>query len=198
MVQVGAGAGRDVPTGGRWTGSVARESDAQLRERYEAYRRTQAAALPGILPREAVREVYREAREARAGGAVDDPLALLVDWCAAALPLPPFEVWVEDYRRNRDAYLESFGEPPTAPTRAAPVTVDLRTVDHGGRRWFAGLDVFREEDGWRGVIAFHAGDGGALHRTAEVFRGEEPSELRERFLSFDEATLGAFLRSVLP
>lgn len=185
------------PAGAPWTGSVAEESAEELRARYEAYRRTQLAALPRLLPREAVREVYRAAREASGDTPVDDPLALLAAWCGRVLPLPPYEVWLEDYRRNRDAYLETLGEAPATPTRAAPVTVDLRTLEHAGRRWYAGLDVFRADGGWRGVITFHAGEG-RLHRTGEVFRGTDPADVRERFLSFDEATLGAFLRSVLP
>lgn len=190
--------GAAAPAAAPWTGSVAHESMDELRQRYDAYRRGQAAALPGLLPREAVRGVYRAAREDRGAAGVDDPLALLTDWCARLLPLPPFDVWVEDYRRNRDAYLEVLGEAPAAPTRAAPVTVDLRALEHRGRRWYAGLDVFRDGDGWRGVLAFHAGDGGRLHRTGDVFHGSDPRELRERFLSFDDPTLEAFLRSVLP
>ncbi len=71
-------------------------------------------------------------------------------------------------------------------------------LEHAGRRWYAGLDLFRAGEGWRGAITFHAGDGGRIHRTGEIFRGETPDDLRERFRSFDEPTLRAFLRSVLP
>lgn len=182
-----------------WTGSVAEETVEELRARYDAYCRAQRAALPGLLPREQVRAIYREARQALADeDPVEDPLTLLADWCARLLPLPPFDVWQDDYRRNPTPYREAAGEPAAAPTRAAPVTVDLRTLDHGGLTWYAGLDVFRDGDQWRGVIAFHTGEGERPHRTGEVFRGDSHAELRDRFLSFDDATLAAFLRSVLP
>ena len=174
------------------------ESEAVLRRRYEAYCRSQAAELAGLLPRDSVREVYRGAREAAGGGSVGDPLALLVAWCRSVLPLPPFEAWREDYRRHRGAYLELLGEAPSAPTRAEPLTVDLRVVEHVGRRWYAGLDVFRDGGAWRGTLRFHQEGVEASYRTGDVFRGDDPAELRDRFLSFDTGTLQAFLRSVLP
>ena len=185
-----------------------------LRACYEAYCEQQAAALPGLLPREGLRALYRNAR-ADVNGSVDDPLALLVEHCRRLLPLPPFEVWVSDYQRDRRPYadaLEAFG----APHRDAPVTVDLRRVEHEGRAWLANLALFREPSGWRGFISFHAEDS-ALEvphfgtvpsaasgtfacrpRTADIFREDSFESVRERFHSFTPDTLRAFLRSALP
>lgn len=179
-----------------------------LRARYRAYCAQQAAALPGLLPREGVRELYRRAR-AGVGGPVEDPLALLVAYCRTILPLPPFEVWLEDYLRDRSAYAEAL-ESVGAPGRDAPVTVELRRLEYEGRGWFAGLSLFRESSGWRGFIAFHpeepASDGPppdrvparSLARTGDIFRGDSSDAVRDRFRSFTPDTLQAFLRSALP
>ena len=67
-----------------------------LRGRYEAYCGQQAAALPAMLPRDGVRALYRSAR-GQVTGEVVDPLALLVQECRRVLPLPPFEIWAQDY-----------------------------------------------------------------------------------------------------
>ncbi|HKJ02771.1 MAG TPA: hypothetical protein VJ997_09960, partial [Longimicrobiales bacterium] len=77
----------------------------ELQDRYDAYRRRQATRLVQMIPREAVRPLYRRAREARRLGALgdpgdDDPLALLVAFCQRLLPLPPFDAWLEDLRTN--------------------------------------------------------------------------------------------------
>ena len=176
-----------------------------LRARYEAYCAREAAALPGLLPREGVRALYRSARAA-AEGPVGDPLALLVAHCRAVLPLPPFEVWLEDYLRDRTPYLEE-GDAMGAPRREAPVTVELRRVEHRGRAWVAGLSLFHEPAGWRGFIAFHPEDadapeaahpGRAHARTGDIFREDSSEAVRQRFRSFTPDTLQAFLRSALP
>jgi hypothetical protein len=39
---------------------------------------------------------------------------------------------------------------------------------------------------------------GQVHRTTTIFRENDPTDLRERFLSLEEAALMAFLRSTLP
>lgn len=177
-----------------------------LRSRYEAYCNQQAAALPALLPREGVRALYRSAR-ARVTGEISDPLALLLEECRRVLPVPPFEVWAEDYARNRRPYLEEM-EQGAGPAKSAPVTVDLRRLQHAGRSWVAGLSVFHEPPSWRGFITFHpeveaevaaSADASTAtiprHRTADVFRADRSEDVRERFQSFTETTLQAFLRS---
>src|SRR6185436_18587080 len=118
---------------------------------------------------------------------------------------PPFEQWVEDYLRDRRPYVEQM-EAGAGPTKRAPVTTDLRRVQHAGESWIAGLSVFHEPPSWRGFITFHrepaqvaasAASEIARHRTADVFREDHSEEVRERFLSFTDDTLQAFLRSAL-
>ena len=189
--------------GGR---ALAAESTEALRRRYEAYCAEQAAALPALLPREGLRALYRDAR-ARAPlgtGPVSDPLALLVAHCRTLLPLPPFDVWVEDYLRDRRPYVEEMEQGTSGPGRAAPVTVDLRRVEHLGRTWVAGLSLFRDPPEWKGFISFHAEQAerpdavGSSHRTGDVFREARAEDVRDRFRSFSADTLTAFLRSSLP
>jgi len=182
--------------------TVAMPSEA-LRGRYEAYCAAQAAALPALLPREGLRALYRDAR-AGAADEVVDPLALLVARCRELLPLPPFDVWVADYLRDRRPYLEEMESGVTGPARTAPVTVDLRRVEHAGRTWVAGLSLFREPSEWRGFISFHPEETessdsvGTPYRTGDVFREARADDVRDRFRSFSPDTLAAFLRSTLP
>lgn len=169
-----------------------------LRARYEAYCAREAAALPALLPREGLRALYRSAR-ASAAGPVEDPLALLIAHCRSVLPLPGFDVWLEDYRRDPRPYLAD-ADSVAAPRRDAPATVELRRVEHEGRAWMAGLSLFREPAGWRGFIAFHAEDGDPriVPRTGEILREDSSEDVRARFRSFTPDTLKAFLRSALP
>lgn len=177
---------------------------AELHVRYGSYRRRQASRLLQILPREAVRPLYRRAREgARArdaseDAAADDPLALLVGFCEELLPLPPFDVWCEDLRRNPDAHLTDLDESADSPTADAPATMATQDVEYAGARWVARLRAFRDAGLWRGYIAFEEGGRGRVHRTTTVFCERDPGELRRRFLSFEPAALEAFLRSALP
>jgi hypothetical protein len=176
----------------------------ELRGRYEAYRRRQAAKLVQMLPRDAVRPLYRRARdEARREGMLreggeGDPLALLMAYCQGLLPLPPYDVWCSDLRSHPDGHLTDLAESAEAPTAEAPSTMEVRSVDYNGRPWLARLRSFREQDLWRGYIAFEERDSGRVHRTATVFCEDHPSDLRDRFLSFEAAALEAFLRSALP
>lgn len=151
-----------------------------------------------MLPREAIRPLYREACEAVRTRGTDDPLSVLTRYCETLLPLPPFETWLQDLRVHPDAYLKDLEESLEAPTADAPSTVEVRSLSSGGRRWRAALRSFRDQGTWRGFIAFQAEGGDRLHRTATIFCEQDPTELRERFLSFAPATLEAFLRSSLP
>lgn len=178
--------------------------ETELRHRYGSYRRRQAARLVQLLPREAVRPLYRRARdEARRADALDDageadPLALLVRYCERLLPLPPFDVWRDDLRLHPDGHFADLEESADGPTSDAPSTMEVRPLDYYGRPWLAHLRTFREAGLWRGYISFEEESSGRVHRTAAVFCESDPGELRERFRSFEHAALEAFLRSALP
>lgn len=173
-----------------------------LRERYDAYCQSQGRELLNIIPREGVRSLLRhfggEHRVASLSGD-EDLLEWLARRCRDLLPLPPFEEWVSDFRSGRSAYVAVPG-PPMAPRTAdgAPVTVDLRSVRYHGEEWVAALALRPQDDQWVGHIRFHLHDAVSAYTTAEVFREPSPVEVRERFHSFDDRTLGAFLRSALP
>lgn len=172
-----------------------------MEERYRAYRLRQAQGLVSLLPREAIRPIYSRAR-AWAGeqGIVlgKDPLATLLLYLQEIMPLPPLEVWVADRAANLDIHLqEEFASGPPPREASPPVTVASRGLEMSGRRWNASLRLFRRDEAWRGYIAFRASGGGRGLRTADIFREEDPEEIRDRFLGFHAGTLEAFLRSVL-
>lgn len=173
-----------------------------LRQLYESYRRREASALLSLLPREAVRPLYRLARERRVaeGGApTDDPVALLVDYVERELlPLPPFPVWLMDFQAHRAAHLEGIDAAPAGPDPAAPVAVEVRSLRHADVDWYAALHLFRRGGVWWGFIHFTAAGDPSGVRTADIFREEEPETIRERFQSFGFDALRAFLRSSLP
>lgn len=179
-------------------------AEDELQARYEAYCRRQAARLVQMLPREAVRPLYRKAREEalRADALPDegesDPLALLVTYCGGLLPLPPFQVWLDDLRLHPDGHFADLEESTDGPTAEAPSTMEARPVHVSGRNWTARLRSFRDAGLWRGFIAFQEEGSDRVHRTAPVFCESDSKGLRERFLSFEDTTLEAFLRSTLP
>ncbi len=182
----------------RGTGSLVSHRD--LQQRYGSYRRAQAARLVRLLPREAIRPLYRRAREMDPGRPeeLEDPLSLLVRYCETILPLPPFEVWRDDLERNPEAHLKDLDQSAAAPTASAPSTLEVRQLRFEGRPWRANLRSFRDQGVWRGFISFEAEPGTRVHRTTAIFCESDLTELRERFLSFTPATLEAFLRSSLP
>jgi hypothetical protein len=176
---------------------------AELRVRYASYRRRQAARLVQILPRDAVRPLYRRAREAASRDSdtdapADDPLALLVGYCERLLPLPTFELWCEDLARNPEAHLGDLDESPGGPTVDAPSTMATQGLTYAGRRWMARLCAFRDDAFWRAYITFEDVGREHVHRTGSIFCEHDPGELRRRFLSFEPPALEAFLRSALP
>lgn len=188
----------------RGTDPLQHVADAELRLRYDAYRRRQASRLVQMMPREAVRPLYRRARDearradALADGGEEDPLAMLVRYCQRLLPLPPFEVWQEDLRTYPAGHFADLEESADVPTADAPSTMGVRTLEAHGTSWLAHLRSFREAGMWRGYISFEDPGSGRMHRTAAVFCEAEAGELRERFLSFEREALEAFLRSALP
>lgn len=176
--------------------------DPDLSGRYEEYCRRQAKGLVSSLEKEAIRPLYARARAwGRETGmeVPKDPLATLLLFVGEILPLPPFEVWAADRARYLDAHLEEeFDSPPAHRRTSPPVTVESRSMDLDGERWRATLSLFRRDEAWRGFIGFDRPGEEKTVRTGEIFREEEPEEIRDRFLGFHNHTLQAFLRSVLP
>lgn len=175
--------------------------DPELKARYREYRSRQAQALVSILPQEAIRPLYSRARVWAGEAGIPlgkDPLATLLLYVQEIIPLPPLEVWLADRVAHLDAHLEEeFASGPAYQRASPPVTVESRGLEMSGRRWRASLNLFRRDDAWRGFITFRrAGDETGV-RTADIFREEEPEEIRDRFLAFHSGTLQAFLRSVL-
>ena len=170
----------------------------ELRLQYRGYRRRQARALVRMLPRDAVRPLYRRALGAGELAVRSDPLDALVAYCETLLPLPPFQVWLADRQRDPDAHLRDLDDSADVPTVDAPATLEVRSLTIDGHVWVVRLRSFREADTWRGFIAFEDARSRVVHRTAVIFRETDPIDVRERFLSFDSAALAAFLRSTLP
>ena len=177
-------------------------NDPDLGSRYEEYCRRQAKGLVSILPKEAIRPLYGRAREwgRKTGREVEkDPLATFLLFIRELMPLPPRAVWEEDRARYLDAHVkEEFDSPPAHRRSSPPVTVESRGMEMEGRRWRATLNLFRRDEAWRGFIVFNLVGEAETVRTADIFREEDPDEIRTRFLGFHNQTLQAFLRSVLP
>jgi hypothetical protein len=171
-------------------------SVSDLEQFYSAYCRDQARDLIGMLPRDAVRPLYRRALAEHRE--TDDPLTALLSFCESILPLPPFAVWAEDALIHRAEHLADLDDSASAPTAAAPATIQALRFDANGERWLARLRAFRDDELWRGFILFEGVTTGAVHRTSLVFCERGAAELCERFLSFEVRTLEAFLRSALP
>lgn len=170
-----------------------------LHRRYDAYRARQGRDLLALMPREGVRRLLKAFREQ--GGHPEPELETLAVFAAARMPLPPFGVWLEDFHRHRAEHLELAGPPLSDGPQAAegaPVTVDVRTLRVGAAEWVASLAVHPVSTGWRGAIYFHLPPDSRSFPTADVFREEDVTSVRRRFADLDQATLQAFLRSVLP
>jgi hypothetical protein len=177
-------------------------ADPDLGSRYEEYRHRQAKGLISILPKSAIRPLYGLAREwgRRTGKEVEkDPLATFLLFLEDVIPLPPRDVWERDRTEYLDAHVkEEFESPPAHRRSSPPVTVESRGMEMDGVRWRATLNLFRRDEAWRGFIIFNPVGEAETVRTADIFREEDPDEIRNRFLGFHNQTLQAFLRSVLP
>ncbi len=175
--------------------------DPELKSRYRAYRTRQAHGLVSLLPQEAIRPLYARAREwaAKVGVTVGkDPLAILLLYLQEVLPLPPFDVWMRDRGQNLAAHLEEeFTSAPAHHRASPPVTVESRSLRLGEEQWRATLNLFRRDEVWRGFIGFRPISDGPGFRTGDIFREDDPEEIRNRFLALEPKTLRAFLRSVL-
>jgi len=176
--------------------------DPDLGSRFDEYCRRQAKGLVSILPKEAIRPLYARAREwgRKTGKEVaKDPLATFLLFLQELLPLPPRDVWERDRAEHLDAHVkEEFDSPPAHHRSSPPVTVESRGMEMEGRRWRATLNLFRRDEAWRGFIVFNPLGEAETVRTTDIFREEDPDEIRNRFLGFHNQTLQAFLRSVLP
>jgi len=175
--------------------------DPALEARYRAYRSRQARALVSLLPHRAVRPLYARARAwaGKTGTQVgNDPLATLLLFLQEVIPLPPFAVWLRDRSENLEAHLEEeFTSAPAHRRVSPPVMVESRGMRLGEAPWRASLSVFRRDEAWRGFISFRPLGEGPAVRTADIFREENPEEIRNRFHSLNAHTLQAFLRSLL-
>ena len=100
------------------------ESIAILHAKYLDYCSAQVADLLLYLsPDEMYLLAQRAHRERGGGGDLSyvEMVALATDWLAAKVHLPPFEVWVTDYREHREEYEEYLlglweGEPDEDPS----------------------------------------------------------------------------------
>jgi hypothetical protein len=152
-----------------------------------------------MLPSEAVRPLYRAAlHEAAVAPEETDAVALLVRFCEGLLPLPPFEVWLEDMTLYPALHLDDLDDAPDAPSARRPASIGERGFLFESARWTAHLRGFRDDDAWRGYISFERPGSRPLHHTSVIFRESTACELRTRFSSFEDAALEAFLRSALP
>ncbi len=172
-----------------------------LTRRYEEYCRRQVSLLLEVIPRRAVRPLYRRARSwatERGLHEPQDPMATLRVFCRRVLPLPPFDVWLSDYEDHRLAHLRAeVGGPPLAEPNP-PVSVEIRRWTHEAEPWRATLEVYRGGDAWRGFVRFQRDGAEGDSRTGEIFCEDELQDLRDRFNSFTAGTMSAFLRSALP
>lgn len=178
------------------------DEDPRLQARYEEYCQRQAKDLVSSLDKEAIRPLYARARDWGRETGLEvhkDPLATLLLFVKEILPLPPLDIWAVDRVRYLDAHLqEEFESPPAHRQPSRPVTVESRAMDLDGERWRATLSLFRRDEAWRGFIGFDRPGEERTVRTGEIFREEEPDEIRDRFMGFHNHTLQAFLRSALP
>lgn len=173
---------------------------AALLARYRGYRLRQGRDLLNLVPRDGLRDIVRACRPLTASAGADASLDDLAAFCADLLPLPPLSVWMADFQSNRAAHLvdEAPAEAGPRSPDGTPVAVAVRHFSHQGDAWVAQLQVWPLHERWEGAIEFHTGDGGSTFRTGPVFQEAGVASVRDRFRSFDDPTLCAFLRSSLP
>ena len=183
---------------------VSPSNTAVLRRRYEGYCQQQVSLLLQIIPREAVRPLYRRDRRARTWATErgihesKDPMSTLRGFCRAVLPLPPIEVWHLDYEKHHVAHASAGVERSPVDESMEPIAVDVHRIEHDAVPWQGTLEVYRSGDAWRGLIRFQRVGEEGHFRTGEVFFEDDLEDLRDRFVSFTAPTMRAFLRSTLP
>ncbi len=175
-----------------------------LRSEYQRYLDRECHAFLRMLPRVGIRPLYAASRAWAADQGTHetkDPMASLVAYCRAHLPLPPFGVWLEDRRAHPGAHARVAAAQALSEHDRVPVKVATRRLEHDGNAWTASLHVFHEEGSWRGFIAFACGSGDGRPisvRTSNIFCETELNTLSEVFDGFTSRTLSGFLRSALP
>ena len=119
---------------------------AALKGCYGEYCRQQVSLLLQIIPREAVRPLYRRARiwaTKRGLHESKDPMSTLRLFCRDVLPLPPFEVWLVDYETHLVAHVSAgLGLSPLAE----PIAVEFRRMEYDAEPWHGTLEVYRGAD----------------------------------------------------
>ncbi len=85
---------------------------AILQAKYHDYCSSQVADLLLFLTPDEIYVVAQKAARERSDGSGDDSFAHMVrvatNWLAERAGLPPFDIWLEDYRRNPESYEEHF------------------------------------------------------------------------------------------
>ena len=181
--------------------TVSPSDTGAVKGRYEEYCRQQVTLLLEIIPREAVRPLYRRARIwATERGLHDtkDPMSTLRVFCRELLPLPPFEVWRLDYENHRVAHAGGRVEWVLLAEPMDPIAVDVRRMEHEAEPWHGTLEVYQSGAAWRGLIRFQREGEEGQFRTGEIFCEDDLQDLRTRFNSFTASTMSALLRSTLP
>ena len=181
--------------------TVSPSDTGAVKGRYEEYCRQQVTLLLEIIPREAVRPLYRRARiwaTERRLHDTKDPMSTLRVFCREVLPLPPFEVWRLDYENHRVAHAGGRVEWVLLAEPMDPIAVDVRRMEHEAEPWHGTLEVYRGGDAWRGLIRFQREGEEGQFRTGEIFCEDDLQDLRTRFNSFTASTMSALLRSTLP
>ena len=82
-----------------------------LRAKYHDYCSAQVADLLVYMsPDEIYLLAHRAFREGGGEGDISyvEMVRVATDWLSRRIALPPFEVWLEDYRQNPDSYEEYF------------------------------------------------------------------------------------------
>ncbi len=178
------------------------EANAALRSRYEAYRLQQGRDLLALLPRDGVRDLLRDMHADRGGFDFQsaDGFEELARRCVGLLPLPPFDIWAQDFALHRAAY-GGPDAPPLAPALEGNEAATVAVRDFRSERsedWVASLEL-RDLDGrWTGAVRFHRPEAAIICRTGPILREARPEDVRKRFEAFDRTTLSALLRSALP
>ena len=95
--------------GGPEGSSGGHETEPVLHAKYHDYCSSQLADLLLFLSSDEIYLLAKRAQEGRDEAATPsyaDVVRVATEWLSARVPLPPFEVWLEDYRRNPASYDE--------------------------------------------------------------------------------------------
>jgi len=170
----------------------------ELRAWYHAYRIRQGRLLAALVPREAIRPLYRQARSNPVDGEpspADGELERLAAHCASLLPLPPFDMWLEDLRSFPAGHMEDMDASTAGSTVYRPLTLAVGEIQVGEEEWRVRFRVFMERGLWHAFLRFDLETRTECCWTAVLFHEPTLRDLRARFDELDGATFEAFLRS---